>query len=209
MSFSQIAALASVMFVLSVTPGPSDFAVVARSLTAGFWQGVTMTLGIIAGDFLFIAFAIYSLSEVSESISSLSFLIRYICAAYLIWLGVGALKIAFKGRSVRAANLTASRRSSGYSSFFSGLLITLGDPGAILFYMGLFPAFVNLRTISIGQTLLIMGMAALIIGGVKITEAYLADRAKRLFESARVQTILNMMSGCVLLSTGLALLWQT
>ena len=209
MSFSQIAALASVMFVLSVTPGPSDFAVVARSLTAGFWQGVTMTLGIIAGDFLFIAFAIYSLSEVSESISSLSFLIRYICAAYLIWLGVGALKIAFKGRSVRASNLTASRRSSGYSSFFSGLLITLGDPGAILFYMGLFPAFVNLQTISIGQTLLIMGMAALIIGGVKITEAYLADRAKRLFESARVQTILNMMSGCVLLSTGLALLWQT
>ncbi|EDX85654.1 translocator protein, LysE family [Synechococcus sp. PCC 7335] len=211
MSFSQAAALFSVMFVLSATPGPSDFAVVARSLTAGFRQGMMMTLGIVAGDFLFIAFAIYSLSEVAESMSGLFSSVRYICAAYLVWLGANTLKgafnqSAFKGSCVRATNLSASKRSSGYASFFSGLLITLGDPGAILFYMGLFPAFVNLQTISIHQTLLIMGMAALIIGGVKTTEAYLADRAKKVLEDVRVQRTLNMMSGCVLLGTGLVLL---
>lgn len=72
--------------------------------------------------------------------------------------------------------------------------------------MGLFPAFVNLQTIFIDQTLLIVGIAALIIGGVKATEVYLADRAKRVLENVRVQKILNMMSGCVLLGTSLALL---
>ena len=211
MNFSQIAALLGVMFVLSATPGPSDFAVVARSLTAGFRQGVIMTLGIITGDFLFIAFAIYSLSEVAELMSGLFFLVKYICAAYLIGLGSGTLKDAFKDapkNGVKVTNLSVSKPSSGYSSFFSGLMITLGDPGAILFYMGLFPAFVELRTISTAQTLSIMGMATLIVGSVKITEAYLADRTRRLFENVRFQKNLNILSGCVLLGTGIVLLFR-
>ena len=206
MSFSQIIALFCVMFVLSITPGPSDFAVVARSLTAGFRQGVMMTLGIIAGDFLLIAFAIYSLSEVAESLNGLFLLIKYVCAAYLLYLGISAF-----GRGPSPTNLSISKHSapkssSHYSSFFSGLLITLGDPGAILFYMGLLPAFVNLQTISVGQTLIVMSMAVLIIGSVKISEAYLADRAKRVFDNARIRRLLDTTAGCVLVATGLLLL---
>lgn len=208
MNFSQTVALFGVMFVLSITPGPSDFAVVARSLTAGFTQGVIMTLGIIAGDFLFIAFAIYSLREIAESMGSLFLLIKYVCAAYLIWLGVGAFQSSLKPTSLPISKQSVAKRSSSYSSFFSGLLMTLGDPGAILFYMGLFPAFVNLRTISVTQTLMIMGMAALIIASVKITEAYLADRTKGFFDNARMQKTLNMLADCVFISTAVVLFTQ-
>lgn len=205
MSFSQTAALFGVMFVLSITPGPSDFAVVVRSMTAGFRQGVLMTLGIVAGDFLFIAFAIYSLREVAESMNRFFLLIEYGCAAYLIWLGMGAFKSSLRQKSLSTLEHSVAKRSSNVSSFFSGLLITLGDPGAILFYMGLLPAFVNLRTISVAQTLTVMGMAALIIGSVKITEAYLADRVKGFFKNARIQRNLNMAAGCVLIGTGVIL----
>lgn len=206
MSFSQTIALFGVMFVLSTTPGPSDFAVVARSLTAGFMQGVIMTLGIIAGDFLFIAFAIYSLSGVAESMNSLFLLIKYVCAAYLIYLGARAFNSSPSPTTLPMPERPASKSASSYSSFLSGLLITLGDPGAILFYMGLLPAFVDLRTITIAQTLTIMSMAVLIIGGVKISEAYLADRTKRVFDNPRIRRLLNTTAGCVLIATGILLL---
>lgn len=201
MTIGSLAALFGTMFALSITPGPSDFAVVARSLASGFRQGLIMTCGIIAGDFVLIAFAIYSLSEVAESMHSLFVVVKVVCGAYLIWMGVGSIK---SQPTIR--QLPAAKSSSGYSSFFSGLFITLGDPGAIVFYMGLLPAFVNLRTLSLTDTLTIMLMSAVVVSSVKLSEAYLVDRAKRLFENINLRKALNIIAGCALIGTGVVLL---
>lgn len=203
MTIANMTALFGTMLVLSITPGPSDFAVVARSLAAGFRQGLIMTCGIIAGDFILMAFAIYSLSELAESMNSLFVAVKYLCGAYLIWMGVGSIRAR-----PTVTQMPTAESSSRYASFFSGLFITLGDPGAIVFYMGLLPAFVNLRGISLADTLTIMLMSAVIISSVKLSEAYLVDKAKRLFENINLRKTLNIVAGCTLIGTGVVLFVQ-
>ncbi|MGD1951532.1 MAG: hypothetical protein ACFB14_18070 [Leptolyngbyaceae cyanobacterium] len=53
MSFTSTMALFATMFLLAVVPSLSVFAVVARSITSGFFHGVTTTIGIVIDDVVF------------------------------------------------------------------------------------------------------------------------------------------------------------
>lgn len=203
MTGSSIAALIATMFVLAVVPGPSDFAVVARSIAAGFGQGLITISGIVAADLLFIVLAVYGLAEVADWLGGLFAVVKYACGAYLIWLGIASLR-----SRPTETDLPELRSSKGYSSFLAGLTITLGDPKAILFYMGLFPAFVDLAHVSIADTLTIMLVAILLVGGVKTSYAYLAHRAKRLFANIRLRRRLDRLAGGILIVTGLFILFS-
>ncbi|NEP16625.1 MAG: LysE family translocator [Leptolyngbya sp. SIO4C1] len=201
MTISSITALFGTMLILAIAPGPSDFAVVARSIAAGFTQALIMVSGIIAADFLFILLAVYSLTEVADSFGSLFIVVKYLCSAYLIWLGIGSLR-----SQPAPVDIPEAQRTSGYSSFLGGLLITLGDPKAILFYMGLFPAFIDLSSIAITDVALIMLIAAATVGGVKASYAYLARRAKLVFGNPRLRRKLDITASSVLIGTGLFLI---
>jgi len=203
MTGHNIVLLFGAMLVLTIVPGPSDFAVVARTTTSGFAHGLLLIGGIIVADFLFILLAVYSLAAVADALGGLFVLVQYVCGAYLIWLGLNALRT--RPRPVAASETGGY---SGVSSFLSGLLITLGDPKAILFYMGLLPAFVNVSDVSLTDTITVMIIATVAIGGVKTAYAYLADRARSVFSNAAAQRWLNIAAGIVLVGTGVNLFWR-
>lgn len=202
MTPASIAALFGVMLVISATPGPSDFAVVARSLSHGFRHGLVMIAGIVAADILFILLAVYSMAAIADRLGGLFLVVKLLCAAGLIWMGLSAMRT----RPASAPPLAASDSRS--SSFFSGLMITLGDPKAILFYMGLLPAFVNMADLTAVDAVTIMLVATVVIVGVKAGYAWLADSARRFFESRHARRRMDLAAGTVLLSTGLLLLVQ-
>jgi len=203
MTGSHIATLLGTMLVLAVVPGPSDVAVVSRSLISGFSQGLIMVAGIVMADLLFILLAVFSLAEVADSLGSLFAIVNYGCGLYLIGLGIHALR-------ARPGPIDVSDLGpySGYSSFLVGLLMTLADPKAILFYMGLLPAFVELATITIADILVIMLIAMIVVGGVKGTYAFLANTAKGVFKNGRLRHRLERMAGWVLLGIGLYIVLQ-
>lgn len=191
-------ALFLTMLVLSAVPGPSDFAVVARSLASGFGQGLVMVLGIVAADLVFILLAVYSLSVIADSFDGLFRFVRYACGAYLLWLAQGMW------RAVPAADGLPEPGSSR-GSFMTGFMITLADPKAILFYMGLLPAFVELTAVTLADTLAIMLIATVVICLVKLAYAWMADRARRLFTNPRARRRLNRLAALVLGGLGLFL----
>ncbi len=205
MTAENVVALFVTMLVLSAVPGPSDFAVVARSLTAGFSHGLCMVGGILLGDFVFILVALYSLDAVAETMGPLYVVVKFLCGGFLVWMGISAWRA--KARPPALGTEPGERtRHSRLSSFLSGWLITMGDPKAILFYMGLFPAYLDLSEISMTDALTIMLLATVVICGVKLTYAWLADRARRWFENTRLMTGLNRVAGTVLVGTGLFLI---
>ncbi|WP_437938126.1 LysE family transporter [Sorangium sp. So ce341] len=59
-------ALLGTMLVLAIVPGPSDIAVVARSVASGFTSALFMIVGIVAADLVFIVLAVYSLTAIAE-----------------------------------------------------------------------------------------------------------------------------------------------
>ena len=71
MSLFDFFALFGAMILLALVPSPSVFAVIARSLSAGFLHGAMTTLGILIGDLLFILFAVFGLSYIAEGFENL------------------------------------------------------------------------------------------------------------------------------------------
>ena len=88
----------------------------------------------------------------------------------------------------------------------SGFLITLGDQKAILFYLGFFPAFIDLSRMTPADTLIIIISAAVSVGGAKLIYAYLADRASLLFKNTRAIRWINCLAGSVMIAVGVVLL---
>ena len=62
MTVQRLISLFFAMVLLAALPSTSVLTVVARSLSAGFWHGSVTALGIVAGDIVFILFAVYGLA---------------------------------------------------------------------------------------------------------------------------------------------------
>lgn len=201
MTVNSTIALFATMFAVAIVPGPSDFAVVARSVTSGFGHAVMMVAGILAADFLFILLALYGLAILAEIMGTFFVMVKYLCGLFLIWLGIGSWRVGLSGPDRKA-----TPEYSGFSSFTAGFLITLVDPKAILFYMGLFPAFMDLSNVSITDTVIVILIATVIICAIKLSYASMAAGAGRLFVNARVAKGLNMSAGSILAGIGVFLL---
>ncbi|BAU41334.1 Leucine efflux protein [Leptolyngbya sp. O-77] len=172
----------------------------SRAASLGFLHGVLTAAGIVVGDLLFIAIALWGLSFLSSALGSLVFLIKYLGGAYLIWLGVRL----FRARA-QPVETQALSYSSRVSSFLTGLLITLADQKATLFYLGFFPAFLDMSQVSYVDAGVIMLVAIAAVGGVKVIYALLADQTRFLL-GAGLSTRLNAIAGGVMIAVGLLLI---
>ncbi|MCU0536810.1 MAG: LysE family translocator [Hydrococcus sp. Prado102] len=199
-TFNSIVALFSAMVVLAAVPSISVLAVSTKSATFGFIHGVFTTIGIVVGDVIFIIIAIWGLSLLAQIMGSLFFLIKYLGGAYLILLGTGLLRS--KSKDIKTEAVV---KSSLMSSFLTGLFITLGDQKASLFYLGFFPAFLDLSKISYLDTLIILAITTVAVGGVKLAYAFMADRV-RLLIGSKINKVINTVAGCVTIAVGLFLI---
>lgn len=203
MTFSTIVALFSAMVVLAAIPSVSVLAVSTRTATSGFIHGVFTTIGIVVGDIIFIIIAIWGLSLLAETMGSLFVLIKYLGGAYLMLLGIGLCRS--KSKDVEKEKVI---ETSLLSSFLTGLFITLGDQKATLFYLGFFPAFLDLSKVSYFDTSIIIAITTVAVGGVKLGYAFVADRA-RLLISSKTRKGINIAAGCVMIAVGVFLVTKT
>ncbi|PAX52042.1 LysE family translocator [Brunnivagina elsteri] len=209
MTVSSILALFGAMVVLAAIPSVSVFAVTTRSATFGFLHGLFTAIGIVTGDIIFISITIGGLSLITAKMGSLFFLLKYIGAAYLIFLGVRLCR--FQPQEIKSQAICSKQqhfaiaKSSLWSSFWTGLLITLADQKATLFYLGFFPAFVDMTKVSPLDTGIIIATTIFAVGGVKIIYAAIASHA-RLLIGERLTKYFNFLAGCIMLGVGLFLL---
>ena len=201
LSLASIGALLGTLIVLAIVPSVSVLAVTARAASFGFSHGLFTALGIVVADIFFILLAVYGLAMVASLMGERFRLVQYLGAAYLIWLGISLWRA-----DARARKAERVPRSSWLSSFLAGVLITLGDQKAILFYLGFLPAFVDLSTMTPADTLIIILIAIVGVGGAKLVYAFLADRASLLFGDSRSLRAINIVAACVMIAVGIALL---
>ena len=86
----------------------------------------------------------------------------------------------------------------------TGLFITLGEQKATLFYLGFFPAFIDIYKISYFDTIIIIAITIVTGGGVKLGYAFMADRARLLINS-KIRNRINIAAGCVMIALGVFL----
>ena len=198
MSLVEIIVLFNVMAILALVPSTSVALVVARSSTAGFLNGAAVAAGIVVGDLVFVFLAILGMAALAEVMGSLFLVLRYLAGAYLIWFGISLLK------SKPSSLVEASGRSTSTlpASFLSGLILTLGDVKAILFYASLFPAFVDLATIKASDITIIVVLTVVAVGGVKLGYAYSAMRVVSFARGLKAERAVKFTAGGFMVGAG-------
>jgi len=197
LSSGDFLALFGAMLVVALVPGPAVFAVIARTFSSGFSRGLIMIVGITLGDFIFILLALFGLSIISEIMGTAFLFIKYLSAAYIIWLGLSLLR-----KKVISEDIQVSKESSLVTNLITGLMINLGNPKAIVFYVGLFPAFINVTQVGTSDVLSIMTIAAIAFGSVNVCYALLALRARRMLKSPNASSVINKTAGTIMVSAG-------
>jgi len=206
LTLGSTAALFAAMVVLAAIPSVSVLTVSTRAASFGLLHGVLTAAGIVAGDLLFIAIALWGLSFLSDLLGNLTFLIRYLGGAYLLWLGIKTVRARSTHLKSKISPISQSDSSaSRLSSFLTGLLITLADQKATLFYLGFFPAFLDLSQVSYVDAGVIMLVAIAAVGGVKIGYALLANWTSAIL-SPTLRTRLNAIAGWGMMAVGIFLI---
>lgn len=198
MTTLSIVTLLAMMLLLAAVPSASVGLVIARSATLGVANGIAVACGIVLGDLLFVALGILGMSFLAESLGGLFVILRYIGGAYLIWLGFTLLRAR---REMGLAKRSPSKLSMA-ASFTSGLLLTLGDLKAILFYASLLPVFVDMASLTAVDIVWIVAVTIVAVGGVKISYAFAAQHIAERFNNQKSQKLARSAAGCCMIGAG-------
>ncbi|HPE72616.1 MAG TPA: LysE family translocator [Candidatus Competibacter sp.] len=201
MTGSVMLALWGTLLALALVPGLSDAAVVARTVASGFHHGLLMVTGIVIANAILVLAALSSLMIFIETWEPLGDVLHTAAGIGLILFGLST------GRTrPRVTRATSASAVSRFARFLSGLFLTLGDPKALLFYLSLFPAFIDRSRLSTPEILGLLRVVTLTVGGVKTGYTGLAHQAQGEFRSARLRKTLHLVAGAILVGTGVFLL---
>lgn len=197
MTFFSMLAFAGAMFLLAITPGPGVFATISRALASGFNNASFVVLGIVLADLLFLLLAIFGLSTIAIVLGDLFVIVKYLGAAYLLYLGYKILT-----SKETDTNVDGVVELSWKKNFLTGFLITLANPKVVLFYLGFLPTFVNLQTLTAIDIVIISTIVTIVLGGVMLGYAYSASGAKKLFKSKSAKRKMNIAAGSTMITAG-------
>lgn len=144
-----LTAFVAASLVLAVTPGPGVFYIVTRSVSQGRLSGLSSVAGVAAGNLVNAIGASLGLAALF-AVSSVAFsVVKYVGAAYLLWLGIQALRAP--AARVDAASLVT--RGSLRRIFTDGFVVALLNPKTAIFFAAFLPQFVQTSRTPIAQTL--------------------------------------------------------
>lgn len=191
---------ASVALIL--VPGPAQALVIARTLAGGRRPGALTAVGLNVGTLFHAATAALGLSAILAT-SALAFsIVKYAGAAYLIYLGIRALR-SKAPPSVSSASASDSRRSTLGQAIATGIL----NPKVALFFLAFLPQFVDpSRGAVLIQFLLLGASIALIDTLYELALVYLVSGMReRYLRNPRLLAWQTRASGVVLVGLGLRL----
>jgi threonine/homoserine/homoserine lactone efflux protein len=148
--------------VLLVVPGPSVLYIVARSIEGGRTAGLVSVLGVQTGAMVHIAFAAVGLSAILASSAVAFSVIKWLGAAYLVWLG---LRRIF-GRDEEEGDVAVE--PAPLSRVFSqGVIVNILNPKTALFFLAFLPQFVDpargparIQILLLGATFVILALCS-------------------------------------------------
>ena len=188
--------------VLSLTPGPAVLYVLSQAVRRGSGKSVWASWGILSANALYFTLSATSLGAVIVASYKLFFLIKWLGAGYLVYLGV---RTFFSPTSVVALPESSADPRSGARILRDGFFLQAANPKAILFFTAILPQFIDTRH-NVALQILLLGISSILVEFV-ILFGYgqLAGRALSTARSPRFEKLTNRIAGSLLIGAGIGL----
>ena len=175
-------------FVASGSPGPATLAIAGTSMSSGRRTGLALAAGVTTGSLIWSVSAAFGLAAIMAAHGWVLEIVRYVGAAYLMWLAFKAARAAIAGAKLTTKPLPQTTPRRAYAK---GLALHLTNPKAILFFGALYAVGIPANTPPSGLATVILSVGALscvmfhsyalIFSSAPMAAAY--TRAKRGFEA--------------------------
>jgi threonine/homoserine/homoserine lactone efflux protein len=199
---------AGAVLVLNATPGVDFLLTVSRTLQGGARAGIAAVLGINAGCVVHTLVAASGLAALLALHPQALQTVQWAGAAYLLWLGTGLLRQAWRPDPAAAPPATdGPARRPGWADFRAGLLTNVLNPKVALFFLAFLPQFVPARTPSAATSFLLLGTWMVVQSTVFLLALVaIAARLSRLQAPDAARRWLNGLGGLLFIGLALRLL---
>lgn len=156
---STLMAYVAVVLGFVFIPGPATLLTVARATSSGTRVGVATGAGVAAGDVFHTVMAMVGISAIIATSATLFSIVKYIGAAYLVYLGIRA--IIERTRANPTAGVLAI---SAGKAFRQAVLTEVLNPKTALFFLAFLPQFVRPENGSVMLQLMTLGIVFVLLG---------------------------------------------
>jgi homoserine/homoserine lactone efflux protein len=188
-----------VELVLCLTPGPAVLFVVSTALTRGSRAAFAGAGGILLGNTLYFGLSATGIAAILLASSYLFTAIKWIGAAYLVWLGLHMLLA--KSRPASAAPAVPTEPAVHADSLWRGFAVQAANPKALAFFVALLPQFIDPAVPIVGQ-ILILGLSSAVIELGVLGMYILVATGTRALAGRRVAGLIRRAAGGLLVAAG-------
>lgn len=184
--------------VVLVIPGPTIMLVVSCSLTQGKRAALPLALGVGLGDLVAMAASLAGLGALLATSATLFTILKWIGAAYLIYLGIKT----WRARPELGLDMARIQPSSSRTNCFRAFAVTATNPKSIAFFCAFVPQFISPGAPVLPQAL-ILGATFVVLAVVNAgMYALLAVKARTAVQNPRAMKVVNRVGGSALIGAG-------
>jgi RhtB (resistance to homoserine/threonine) family protein len=192
-----------IVVLIVLAPGPDTMVMLKNALSGGFRGGLLASLGIFTANTVQGSAAALGLGVLIARSQPVFLTLKWVGAAYLVFLGVQALRGAFRG-NYAPVEPGLRRRGGGFRRFREGFLSNITNPKVIVLYLSVLPQFLTAES-GFGASLLLAYTVA-VLGLLWLVVLLLfVHRVRTWLERRRVRRTLDGVTGTALLGFGAAL----
>ena len=176
MSFDTVVIFALTELLLSLTPGPAVLLIVGLSMRQGVNAGFMASLGIVSTNIVFFTLSALGVGALIIASATLFTMLKWVGAAYLVYLGIGMIvPLAKKLRQRQATyaeknalNLDASKLAappgalSKGRAFWKGFSLQASNPKNLAFFVAILPQFINAES-NLAFQMMVLGIVSVFL----------------------------------------------
>ena len=194
-----------VAFLNIISPGPAILLAVSNGISSGLRVVAVSALGNGLGLLILSTVSMFGLGTILQTSAVLFTLVKILGASYLIYLGINK----FRSRDtffVDEGINNVEEKIEYLKKFKESFIIAVTNPKAILFFVALFPIFLDTSSPSLPQfTVMTLTFMSLSFGSL-MTYGYIAESARHWFKKPHVIKIFHRVTGGIFIGFGVALL---
>ncbi|NOD46867.1 MULTISPECIES: LysE family translocator [unclassified Ruegeria] len=201
MQFDLWLAFVAASTALLLIPGPTVLLVLSYALSKGRSVAVASATGVAVGDLVAMTASLLGLGALVLASATLFSVLKWVGAAYLVWLGIKLLRSAPAGG---LGTINTARDVTARNVFGHAAAVTALNPKSIAFFIAFVPQFLR-PTEPLGPQFAILIVTFVGLAWLNaLAYALLADRLRRLIGRASVITAMTRFGGLTLVGMGVA-----